>query len=79
MTKSANNTAFITAIIAMAHTLRLWVIAEGVTHIEQVRMLQLQGCDELQGFLYSPPLPLVEATKLLEAQSPFPRARQNKK
>jgi diguanylate cyclase (GGDEF)-like protein len=57
------------AMIAMAHNLRLTVVAEGVETEAQHRELQAMGCDEAQGFWYCRPLPLVE----FEA---FVRARQ---
>lgn len=44
------------AIIALGHSLRLQVIAEGAETAEQVRLLREQGCDELQGFYYSRPV-----------------------
>jgi EAL domain-containing protein (putative c-di-GMP-specific phosphodiesterase class I) len=44
------------AAISMAHVLGLSVVAEGVDQKEQARFLREQGCDELQGFLFSGPL-----------------------
>ncbi len=44
------------AIIAMAHSLRLNVIAEGVEHRTQLDQLRIEGCDEFQGFLCRPPM-----------------------
>ncbi len=49
--------AIATAIIAMARALNLKVVAEGVETAEQERTLREQGCDEVQGYLYSPPVP----------------------
>ena len=45
------------AIIAMAHGMRIGVIAEGVETLEQLAFLQHEHCDELQGFLVSSPMP----------------------
>ena len=44
------------AIVAMAHHLRLSVVGEGVETLEQAQALSAIGCDELQGYLFSPPL-----------------------
>lgn len=48
------------AIIAMAHALHLKVVAEGVESGEQLTFLQERGCDQVQGYLFSKPLPLEE-------------------
>jgi diguanylate cyclase (GGDEF)-like protein len=45
------------AIIAMAHSLQMRVVAEGVETLGQLAFLREQGCDEFQGFLASPPVP----------------------
>ncbi|MBK9521033.1 MAG: EAL domain-containing protein [Rhodocyclaceae bacterium] len=48
------------AIIGLGHTLNLKVVAEGVENKEEAHMLSAAGCDELQGYLFSPPLPPAE-------------------
>jgi EAL domain-containing protein (putative c-di-GMP-specific phosphodiesterase class I) len=58
-----------TAIIAMAHSLALTVVAEGVETAEQLAFLRLAGCDGLQGFLLSAPLSAHEASALLHASA----------
>ena len=49
--------AIVNAIISMAHSLGLQTIAEGVETPEQLIYLNAQGCDEVQGYYYSKPLP----------------------
>lgn len=58
----------VSTIITMAQNLGLSVIAEGVETEEQLALLQKQGCDEYQGYLYSKPLPAEEFIQLLLRQ-----------
>jgi diguanylate cyclase (GGDEF)-like protein len=55
------------AIIAMAHALRIEVVAEGVENAEQLKFLRAQHCDAVQGYFLFRPLPVDEATDALEA------------
>lgn len=57
LTSNADDAAIATAIIALAHSLRLTVIAEGVETEAQLNHLRRQGCDQAQGFFISRPLP----------------------
>jgi diguanylate cyclase (GGDEF)-like protein len=72
MHQSADSLAMVKAIIAMAHSLRLEVIAEGVELQEQLDGLRAAGCDQIQGYYYSKPLSAEDcAAYLLEhAASP---------
>ncbi|PZU95425.1 MAG: GGDEF domain-containing response regulator [Pseudanabaena sp.] len=53
------------AIIDLAHSLSLEVVAEGVETFEQIEFLREHGCDQVQGYFFSPPLPVVEFEKIL--------------
>jgi EAL domain-containing protein (putative c-di-GMP-specific phosphodiesterase class I) len=53
------------AMTQMGKTLGLTVVAEGVETNEQLQMLQVMGCDEIQGFIASPPVPADAALKML--------------
>jgi EAL domain-containing protein (putative c-di-GMP-specific phosphodiesterase class I) len=51
-----DDVALVEAIVAMAHSLNLQVVGEGVENDEQLSFLHSLGCDMIQGFHYSPPL-----------------------
>ena len=68
----ANDTAITQAIIAMAHALKLKVVAEGVETDAQLRFLLQQGCDEFQGYYLSKPLPEDEFLALRSTWSAIP-------
>ncbi|MCW3148875.1 EAL domain-containing protein [Stutzerimonas stutzeri] len=63
-----NDAQIIRAIITIAASMQLAVIAEGVEQQAQLDMLQLQGCHLYQGYLFSPPLPEVEFCALLQGR-----------
>jgi diguanylate cyclase (GGDEF)-like protein/PAS domain S-box-containing protein len=55
MTEKAEDTSIVTTIVSLAQALRLKVVAEGVETEEQARLLRLLRCDQMQGYLFSPP------------------------
>ncbi|MBF0562699.1 MAG: EAL domain-containing protein, partial [Alphaproteobacteria bacterium] len=58
-----NDAAIVTAIIAMAHALKMKVIAEGVEEVPHYDFLKELGCDQIQGYLISRPLPALELSR----------------
>jgi EAL domain-containing protein (putative c-di-GMP-specific phosphodiesterase class I) len=65
----ANGAAIVRAIIALAHSMRIKVVAEGVESREQLDFLRGETCDEVQGYLISRPLPTQRLVSWLQAQS----------
>ncbi|MFO0705730.1 MAG: EAL domain-containing protein [Nitrospira sp.] len=65
LTTESENAAIAIAIIAMAHGLKLRVLAEGVETQEQLDILRDQGCDAIQGFFFSQPLPADRVEQLI--------------
>jgi diguanylate cyclase (GGDEF)-like protein len=61
-----NATTLVATIISLAHSLQLTVVAEGVETDEQVKLLHLLGCDEMQGYVFSKPLAFEELGVLLK-------------
>ncbi len=61
------NLAIVKAVIGLGHSLGMITTAEGVETEDQVRAIRDQGCDEVQGFYFSPPLSPSAARQLLEA------------
>ncbi|MBN9125284.1 MAG: EAL domain-containing protein [Nitrosospira sp.] len=57
MTVSLEGLALVSTIVTLAHALKLKVVAEGVETEEQLRLLRSLNCNEMQGFLFSRPLP----------------------
>ena len=62
-----DNAAVVATIIALAHELRLRVVAEGVETEQQLRFLRERGCEQYQGFLFARPTPADEFTALLDS------------
>lgn len=63
--------AIVEAIVVLAHKLTMDVIAEGVETPEQLGQLQRMGCEQIQGFLFSPPLPAEAMARLLHSAQPL--------
>jgi len=63
--------AIATAIIAMAHSLNMTVVAEGVETLEQIAFLRRAGCDIVQGYYYAKPMAAEQLTALLGAARVF--------
>ncbi|MES2759324.1 MAG: EAL domain-containing protein [Pseudomonadota bacterium] len=59
--------AIVTAVIQLAHSLGLRAVAEGVETEEQLRLLAAEGCDEIQGYYFSRPLPEAQMVAMLES------------
>ena len=58
--------AVVDAIIQMAHRLKMKVVAEGVENGQQVKLLKSMGCDYIQGYYYSKPLPMDELLDFIQ-------------
>jgi len=65
ITTNADDAAIVLAIIRMAHTLKLDVIAEGVETTAQLEYLRSHRCDQIQGYYFSRPLPVPELERML--------------
>lgn len=57
LASSVNNMTIVSAMISLAHALKLKVVAEGVETDEQLKLLRLLKCDEIQGYVFSRPVP----------------------
>jgi diguanylate cyclase (GGDEF)-like protein/PAS domain S-box-containing protein len=65
MLNDPNTMNLVSTMISLAHALKLKVVAEGVETEEQANMLRLLRCDEMQGYLFSKPLPPRDLISLL--------------
>ena len=64
--------AIIQAVVSLGHSLGMSTTAEGVETEEQLEAVRAQGCDEVQGFLFSPPLPASGVARLIAVRPPLP-------
>jgi diguanylate cyclase (GGDEF)-like protein len=69
LTDRGDSLAIIKAVIGLGHSLGMSTTAEGVETQEQLDAVRSQGCDEVQGFLFSPPVTPEAAAALLHAES----------
>jgi EAL domain-containing protein (putative c-di-GMP-specific phosphodiesterase class I) len=69
ITTDANDAAIAQAIIALAESLQLKVIAEGVETKDQLDLLRRYHCDEMQGYLFARPMPANKLLELLQSGS----------
>lgn len=67
MLTETEDATIVLAVIALAHSLKFKVIAEGVETEEQCRYLQLHGCDEMQGYYFSKPVSAREFVAILQS------------
>jgi EAL domain-containing protein (putative c-di-GMP-specific phosphodiesterase class I) len=65
MSERAENRQLVRAMINLAHNLNLEVVAEGVESADQRQLLRQFGCDQVQGYWISRPLPLPELARFL--------------
>jgi EAL domain-containing protein (putative c-di-GMP-specific phosphodiesterase class I) len=66
ITMAPNETSIVTAVISMARSLKLRVVAEGVETQDELAFLQAHQCDEAQGYYFSRPVTAQQFAKLLE-------------
>ena len=71
--EAAEDQEIVRTIIALARTLNLTTVAEGVESEEQLRLVREMGCDEAQGYIIARPMPASELEKLLAEDTTTPR------
>jgi EAL domain-containing protein (putative c-di-GMP-specific phosphodiesterase class I) len=74
MSDHDDSLAIVRAVIAMGSGLGIATTAEGVETAEQFKQLKLEGCSEVQGYLFSPPRPAAEVKGLLASINPVLKA-----
>lgn len=75
-TTNGNDASIVETIISLAHSLKLRVLAEGVDSTDKAFFLRQLHCDEVQGFLYSPP---IEPQKMVELLKAPPSSKHNRR
>jgi len=66
MVQSENSVSIVRSIIMLAKNLKLKTLAEGVETVEQLEMLRQLGCDYIQGYLFSRPMPAAELSAIMQ-------------
>jgi EAL domain-containing protein (putative c-di-GMP-specific phosphodiesterase class I) len=66
------SSVILASIIRLGQDLDLTIVAEGVETREQQRWLQAAGCDQLQGYLFSRPLPVAQMTEFIASRQAAP-------
>ncbi len=75
MTTHLGDAPIVTAILAMARSLKLRVVAEGVETAEELAFLKAHDCDEAQGYFFSRPVPPEQFAMMLLTGTPAPDYR----
>lgn len=70
ITTDADDAMIVNSVIALAHSMKLSVIAEGVETAAQLDFLSDHGCDQMQGYFFSRPVPADQIAQLLRAAKP---------
>jgi diguanylate cyclase (GGDEF)-like protein/PAS domain S-box-containing protein len=71
LTSDPNDAAIVRAILTLAHSLNLHVVAEGVETADQLARLRDEGCDEVQGYYFGRPMPARDFIALVSSQPPL--------
>lgn len=70
-TVDSDHAAIVQAVVRLARTMKLKVVAEGVETPEQLAALRAYGCDMVQGYLFSKPVPTEDITRMLREGKPL--------
>lgn len=69
ITTDADDAMIVKSVIALAHNMKMSVVAEGVENAEQLTFLREHGCDQMQGYFFSKPVPAVQLDALVRRQA----------
>jgi EAL domain-containing protein (putative c-di-GMP-specific phosphodiesterase class I) len=72
MNTNPDDLSIVSAIISLAHSLHLRVVAEGVETVEQANLLRKLKCEEMQGYLFSPGVATTKITEYLREKRSLP-------